>query len=70
MGSGPHEAGITKSKVYYVIHPLYDEPEEKRNPDLLAPMHLSKPAKCALLVLRVYLVAMVCIALYRVLSLA
>jgi hypothetical protein len=58
------------NKVYYVIHPLDDEPEEKRDPSTLGPMHLSKGEKLSLYALRGYLVLMLFLAGYRVLGMA
>jgi hypothetical protein len=58
------------NEVYYVVHPLYDEPEEKRDPAALGPMHLSKGEKLSLFALRGYLVLMLFLAGYRVLEMA
>ena len=57
-------------EVYYVIHPLDDEPEEKRDPATLGPMRLSRFEKFALYALQGYLVVMVGLAAYRVADLA
>ncbi len=57
-------------EVYYVIHPLYDEPEEKRDPEALGPLHLSKGERLSLYVLRGYLVLMLGLAAYRVAAMA
>ncbi len=58
------------SRVYYVIHPLDDEPEQKRDVESLGPMHLTPSVRYSLLALRTYLILMVALAFYRVLSLA
>jgi hypothetical protein len=55
---------------YYVIHPLDDEPEEKLNPDTLGPMAMTRSVRLSLTALRVYLIVMVLLALYRVLTMA
>jgi hypothetical protein len=56
--------------VYYVIHPLDDVPEEKRDPSTLGPMRLSKGGKLSLYALQGYLVLMLSLAVYRVLEMA
>lgn len=57
----------TSEKCYYVIHPLYDAPEEKCNIERLGPMPLSPAVKYSLLSLRLYLVLMAGLVFYRVL---
>ncbi len=57
-------------RVYLVVHPLYDEPEEKRNPEILGPMRMTRSVRYSLLALRVYLILMVALAFYRVADLA
>ena len=60
----------SEDKVYYVVHPLDDEPEEKVDPSALGPMRLSKGEKLSLYALRGYLVLMLFLAGYRVLGMA
>ncbi len=60
----------TEHREFFVVHPLYDEPEEKLNPDALGPMRMTKGVRYSLLALRIYLVLMVLLAVYRVLSMA
>ncbi len=55
---------------YYVIHPLYDEPEQKRDPEALGPLHMSKGERLSLIALRGYLILMLGLAAYRVTELA
>jgi hypothetical protein len=55
---------------FIVIHPLYDNEEEKCNPDNLKPMTMTRSRKYSLLILRVYLILMICLAVYKVLLLA
>ena len=55
---------------FYVVHPLDDRPEEKRDPDSLGPMPMSPSVKFSLLALRGYLVLMVGLVFYHVLDLA
>ncbi len=57
-------------EVYYVVHPLYDEPEEKCDPAALGPMKLSKGERLSLYALRGYLVLMLGLAAYRVVAMA
>jgi hypothetical protein len=59
-----------EEREFYVIHPLYDEPEEKFDPDTLGPMKMTRSVKLSLMALRVYLILMVVLAFYRVLSMA
>lgn len=55
---------------YRVIHPLYDEPEEKRSAEELGQMTMTPAVKLSLLVLRGYLIVMGLLVLYRLLALA
>ncbi len=54
------------SKKYVVIHPLDDEPEEKRT--VKEPLVLSRTTKTILTMLQVYLLIMVILLVYKVLS--
>jgi hypothetical protein len=53
----------------YVIHPLDDIHEQKCTSDNLGPLHLTPTVRVALTTLRVYLIAMTLIILYRTLTL-
>jgi len=53
-----------------VVHPLFDKPEEKFDPEKLGPMQMTKSVKYSLISLRVYLILMTGLAGYRVLVLA
>jgi hypothetical protein len=55
---------------YQVIHPLYDEPEEKRSAEGLGPMTMTPAVKFSLFALRGYLILMGLLVLYRLLTLA
>lgn len=57
----------TNEKCYYVIHPLYDAPEEKCNIEGLGLMPLRPAVKYSLLSLRLYLILMLGLVFYRVL---
>jgi hypothetical protein len=54
----------------YVIHPLDDIQEQKCTSEGLGLMHLTPTVRIALTTLRVYLIAMTLIILYRTLALA
>jgi hypothetical protein len=54
----------------YVIHPLDDIHEQKCTSEGLGLMHLTPTVRFALTTLRVYLIAMTLIILYRTLTLA
>lgn len=54
----------------YVIHPLDDIHEQKCTSEGLGLMHLTPAARISLAALRIYLIAMTCIILYRTLTLA
>jgi|GEM_PF-1080098 hypothetical protein len=60
----PNETGL------YVIHPLDDIHEQKCTSEGLGLMQLTTTARISLAALRVYLIAMTCIILYRTLTLA
>jgi hypothetical protein len=55
---------------YRVIHPLYDTPEVKRSVDGLGPIQLSRGGRAALVALRFYLLAVMLMGGYRVVTLA
>ncbi len=57
-------------ELYYVVHPLFDEPEEKISADDLGTMKMSKSVKLALYALRGYLIIMGLLVSYHVVSLA
>jgi len=56
-------------RCFYVVHPLDDIPEEKRNSDL-GPMTMTRSVKYSLLALRGYLVGMAGLVAYHALNLA
>jgi hypothetical protein len=55
---------------FYVIHPLDDEPEEKFSTEGLGRMSLSPAVRISLTALRFYLVLMMILVLYKVLTIA
>jgi hypothetical protein len=68
------ETIITEKKkhagIFYVVHPLDDEPEVKRSADNLGPMVMTGTVKWSLLALRGYLVLMGLLVMIHVLNLA
>jgi hypothetical protein len=62
--------GDKTGEVFYIVHPLDDEPEEKCDPGSLGPLKLSKGEKLSLYALRGYLVLMLGLAAYRVAEMA
>lgn len=63
------EIKVGKSS-YEVVHPLFDIDEEKIDTDAVAPMDITKSVKWSLISLRVYLIVMVGLSLYRSMELA
>lgn len=53
---------------FYVVHPLFDKPEEKCKLEGLGLMKMSPMVKSSLLFLRLYLVFMVGLVFYRALN--
>ena len=56
-------------KGYRVIHPLHDVPEVKCNADHLGPLKLSRGCRIALMYVRFYLVAIMLMGGYRMVTL-
>jgi len=55
---------------FYIVHPLDDVQEEKRDAESLGPMTMTPSVKLSLLALRGYLIVMAVLVLYHVLDLA
>jgi hypothetical protein len=55
---------------YVVVHPLDDVPEEKVDTESLGPMPMTASVKWSLISLRGYLVLMIGLVFYRVVTLA
>jgi hypothetical protein len=53
-----------------VVHPLFDKPEDKRDPDRVGPMEMTRTVRYSLIALRLYLIAMIVLAVYRTMVLA
>ncbi len=60
----------SKDQVYYVVHPLDDEPEEKIDVENAGPMEMTPSVRYSLLALQIYLVIMLALLAYRVLVMA
>ena len=58
------------SYAFRVIHPLYDEPEEKCSTEGLPPIKLPKIGRISLTILRIYLILMFLLLLYRGITMA
>lgn len=54
-----------KSEREFVIHPLYDAPEEKRSGEGLGTMALTPSVRLCLFGLRAYLIVMTCLLGYQ-----
>ncbi|HLI48962.1 MAG TPA: hypothetical protein VKV18_09770 [Chthonomonas sp.] len=59
---------INDDNIYYVVHPLDDDPEEKRDPEKAGPMPMSRSVKFSLITLRAYLIIMGLLLLYRLIA--
>jgi hypothetical protein len=57
-----------ENPTFYVIHPLDDIPEEKLKSDHLEPMELNLTTRIALFALRAYLVIMLALLAYHLVS--
>ena len=55
---------------HLVVHPLFDEPEEKVDTVAIPPMQLTRTVKVSLLALRAYLIVMAGMLVYHFLDLA
>ena len=62
------KANKNEETLFHVIHPLFDEPEEKADVEALGPMKMTRSVRYSLMALRVYLIAMIALAFYRVIS--
>ena len=67
--SNPIETSELEGR-FVVIHPLDDLPEEKVNTESLGPMAMTASVRASLLSLRAYLILMMLLVFYRVVTLA
>jgi len=66
-----NESSLENHKLHFtVIHPLFDEPEDKCDVENAAPMHITRSVKISLIALRAYLIIIILLAFYRMLVLA
>jgi hypothetical protein len=63
------KANTTESNLLYVVHPLDDVQEQKCSADGLGPIRMSKSVRASLVTLRVYLLFILVLAIYRMIGL-
>ncbi|HEY3417697.1 MAG TPA: hypothetical protein VGM23_12505 [Armatimonadota bacterium] len=63
-------AEVQDEQLFYIVHPLDDVREEKRDTEALGPMPMTPSVRLSLLALRGYLIIMGILVLYHVLDLA
>lgn len=63
-----HASGGAGDRLFVVIHPLDDAPEQKVDTERLGRMPMTTSVRISLLALRVYLLIMVALVVYRVLD--
>jgi len=61
---------MATQQIYQVIHPLFDEPEEKCSVEGLGRMKMSPSVRWSLFALQAYLVLMFLVLAYHMLDLA
>jgi len=61
---------MATQQIYQVIHPLFDEPEEKCSAEGLGKLEMSKSVRLSLFMLRGYLILMFVLLAYHMLDLA
>ncbi len=61
--------GLRAGRGFVVIHPLNDAPEVKRSADQLGPLKLTPGCRIALIAVRAYLVAIMLMGGYRMVTL-
>jgi hypothetical protein len=59
-----------EDNVLYVVHPLDEEPEEKRSVEGLGPIQMTPSVRASLYILRGYLILIMLLVFCRVLALA
>lgn len=68
--AGLFGARSEEGEVYYVVHPLDDEPEEKCDLATLGPMKLTRVQRAVLIGLQGYIIVLAGLAVYRVVDIA
>jgi hypothetical protein len=67
MASLPTLSGNANESAYWVVHPLDDLPEQKRDVSALDPMPMTLRVRLSLFTLRSYLILMTVLVVYQVL---
>jgi hypothetical protein len=70
MNSLLNAASNTRSQAYWVVHPLDDNPEQKRDVSAVGPMVMTPSVRLSLFALRAYLILMTSLVAYHFLGLA
>jgi hypothetical protein len=70
MNSAINAASTMSPQHYWVVHPLDDLPEQKRDVSALGPMPITPSVRLSLLALRGYLILMTGLVAYHFLGLA
>jgi hypothetical protein len=68
--SHPKEKPMNAEPVFYIVHPLDDVAEEKRDPAGLGRIQMTRTVRWSLIALRSYLVLMMLLVGYQFLNLA
>ncbi len=68
MASIPSLTKNTNESSYWVVHPLDDLPEQKRDVSVLGPMPMTLSVRLSLFALRGYLILMTVLVVYQVLG--
>jgi hypothetical protein len=64
------EKSALKKEAIYVVHPLDDRPEMKRDASKLGPIRMTRTARWCLIVLRSYLILMGVFLAYHLIDMA
>jgi hypothetical protein len=70
MNSAINAASTMSPQYYWVVHPLDDHPEQKRDVSALGPMPMTPSVQLSLFALRAYLILMTGLVAYDFLGLA
>ena len=61
---------LEDARTFLVVHPLDDAPEQKLDTECLGPMRMTRSVRYSLFALRGYLVLMILLVVFHVLTLA
>jgi hypothetical protein len=70
MDSLANAISDTRPPAYWVVHPLDDHPEQKRDVSAIGPMAMTPSVRLSLFALRGYLILMTSLVAYHFLGLA